>query len=69
MGFRKSNHRGSSPVRCPTCGRMIDPLITAVMPFCSERCQQIDLGRWFDEEIGLPVEPEIEFNEERSSED
>jgi endogenous inhibitor of DNA gyrase (YacG/DUF329 family) len=26
------------------------------MPFCSQRCQQIDLGRWFNEEIGLPVE-------------
>ena len=27
------------------------------MPFCSERCRLIDLGRWLDEEIGVPVEP------------
>ena len=28
------------------------------MPFCSVRCKQIDLGRWLDEEIGIPIEPE-----------
>lgn len=28
------------------------------MPFCSERCRQIDLGRWLGEEYGLPLEPE-----------
>ena len=33
------------------------------MPFCSSRCQQIDLGRWFNEEIGLPVEPSDEDEE------
>lgn len=26
------------------------------MPFCSERCQRIDLGRWLDERYGLPYE-------------
>ena len=30
---------------------------TTAMPFCSERCRLIDLGRWLDEEIGVPVEP------------
>ena len=28
------------------------------MPFCSERCRTIDLGRWLGEKYGLPVEPE-----------
>jgi endogenous inhibitor of DNA gyrase (YacG/DUF329 family) len=28
------------------------------LPFCSERCRQIDLGRWFSEEYGLPIERE-----------
>jgi len=27
------------------------------MPFCSERCRLIDLGRWLNEEPCLPVEP------------
>lgn len=26
------------------------------MPFCSERCQKIDLGRWLNEGYGLPIE-------------
>ena len=24
------------------------------MPFCSERCRRIDLGRWLDEDISVP---------------
>ncbi len=36
------------------------------MPFCSTRCRQIDLGRWFNEEFGFPVEsnPMDELTEE-----
>jgi endogenous inhibitor of DNA gyrase (YacG/DUF329 family) len=30
------------------------------LPFCSDRCRQIDLGRWLDERHGLPVELEDE---------
>lgn len=26
------------------------------MPFCSDRCRQIDLSRWLDERYSLPVE-------------
>ncbi|MBJ42175.1 MAG: DNA gyrase inhibitor YacG [Planctomycetaceae bacterium] len=55
---------GSRPqpvsVTCPTCGSVFHVQSTPVMPFCSTRCQQIDLGRWFGEEIGLPVEPDLE---------
>lgn len=28
------------------------------MPFCSDRCRQIDLRRWLNEEIAIPVEPD-----------
>ena len=31
---------------------------TDAPPFCSQRCRLIDLGRWLDEEIGLPHEPD-----------
>ena len=37
------------------------------MPFCSVRCQQIDLGRWINEEIGLPVEPDELWEDEEAS--
>jgi endogenous inhibitor of DNA gyrase (YacG/DUF329 family) len=28
---------------CPVCGK---PVIEASKPFCSERCRNVDLGRW-----------------------
>jgi len=43
-------HAASSPTgagsrnRCPICGRPADP---ASPPFCSARCADVDLGRWF----------------------
>jgi endogenous inhibitor of DNA gyrase (YacG/DUF329 family) len=28
------------------------------MPFCSERCRLVDLGRWLEEGYGLQIESE-----------
>jgi len=34
------------------------------MPFCSERCKRIDLGRWLDERYSLPYQrPEEDESE------
>jgi endogenous inhibitor of DNA gyrase (YacG/DUF329 family) len=44
--------------RCPVCQKPFDPEQSRTMPFCSERCKLIDLGRWLDEKHGLPLEPE-----------
>ncbi len=30
------------------------------MPFCSERCRMVDLGRWLDEGYSMPIEAEGE---------
>ncbi len=38
------------------------------MPFCSERCRRVDLGRWLEEQYGLPSEPEEEEEEEEEDE-
>jgi endogenous inhibitor of DNA gyrase (YacG/DUF329 family) len=54
-----SESAGSGPpvrtVRCPNCG---GPSIYApsnvYRPFCSERCRQMDLGAWANEEFSLP---------------
>jgi len=40
-------------VRCPICkGKIPTPKkgkkLPSIFPFCSERCKQIDLGRWLD---------------------
>ena len=46
---------------CPVCRKKFDSELTGqAMPFCSERCRSVDLGRWLNEEYGLPVEPEAE---------
>ena len=54
---------------CPTCGRRFLLDETQTPPFCSPRCQLIDLGRWLDEDIGLPFEGDpgdapVEYREE-----
>jgi endogenous inhibitor of DNA gyrase (YacG/DUF329 family) len=33
--------------RCPICQK---PSLPATRPFCSERCADIDLGRWLTEQ-------------------
>ncbi|MGB7325631.1 MAG: DNA gyrase inhibitor YacG [Rubripirellula sp.] len=41
---------------CSTCGQPFRIDETPTPPFCSERCQLIDMGRWLDEEISVPHE-------------
>jgi len=43
-------------LRCPICEKHFDPATSPAMPFCSERCRQIDLGRWLREVYSVPVE-------------
>ena len=38
---------------CPICGKTT---VTSYRPFCSKRCADIDLGRWFDERYVVPTE-------------
>ena len=45
-----------STIRCPICEKQFDPATTPAMPFCSDRCRQIDLGRWLRESYSVPVE-------------
>ena len=51
-------------LRCPICKREFDSASTPAMPFCSERCRQIDLGRWLREVYSVPVERDVEEDEE-----
>jgi uncharacterized protein len=45
-------------VRCPVCGKPFDLQQSEAAPFCSSRCRLIDLGRWLDEQRGLPIDPD-----------
>ena len=40
--------------RCPICRK---PTVHRYRPFCSARCADIDLGRWFTEAYRVPGEP------------
>jgi uncharacterized protein len=56
-------------VLCPTCGLPFESEGAPAMPFCSERCRLIDLGRWLNEEQRLPIEPaEDELLDDRENE-
>jgi endogenous inhibitor of DNA gyrase (YacG/DUF329 family) len=37
---------------CPICGKPTDP---AFKPFCSKRCADVDLQRWFAGSYAIPV--------------
>jgi uncharacterized protein len=50
--------------RCPTCKRASTREANKAYPFCCERCQLVDLGRWLNEEYRIPVEDD-EIEDER----
>jgi endogenous inhibitor of DNA gyrase (YacG/DUF329 family) len=43
-------------IRCPICEKRFDSEKSQSMPFCSDRCRQIDLGRWLREAYSVPIE-------------
>jgi endogenous inhibitor of DNA gyrase (YacG/DUF329 family) len=44
-------------LECPECGAKLEvPANHPTRPFCSARCKLIDLGRWFSEDIRLPIQ-------------
>jgi uncharacterized protein len=51
-------------VSCPHCGKKSEySPENSFRPFCSERCQLLDLGDWASEKFAIPVhameEPEL----------
>ena len=48
--------------RCPICGRAT---VAELRPFCSKRCADVDLGRWFSGQYRTPsLRPETEEDDE-----
>jgi hypothetical protein len=56
---RKPNERFRR-IRCPVCKKAGDWFAGKYGPFCSRRCQLIDLGKWLGEEhvTSEPLRPE-----------
>lgn len=45
-------------VPCPTCRQAaLYAPANPWRPFCSQRCRQVDLGAWANEEFRLPAQP------------
>ena len=42
--------------RCSYCEKVFDATSSPCLPFCSTRCQQIDLHKWMSESYSLPLE-------------
>ncbi|MBC7430278.1 MAG: DNA gyrase inhibitor YacG [Bacteriovorax sp.] len=41
-------------VKCPQCDTNFSYYESEFRPFCSDRCQKIDLGHWFKESYTVP---------------
>lgn len=54
--------------RCPICRQ---PAVHRFRPFCSQRCADVDLGRWVKGSYRVPTEeaPEAEAPVDRSQDD
>lgn len=51
----------AKPILCPICKKPVDPSSENV-PFCSDRCRLLDLGKWASGEyrVSSPVlDPEL----------
>ena len=61
-GQQKDDQRkasANSGLRCPTCGAPAAapaaPGERSPRPFCSSRCSDVDLGRWFQGQYAVPA--------------
>ncbi len=53
----------TNEVKCPTCEKLsVWDKNNSFRPFCSERCQLIDLGDWASESHRIPVGTHNEDN-------
>ena len=43
------------PTSCPICGQPAEA--PRLRPFCSRRCADVDLGRWFSGQYRVPGPP------------
>jgi uncharacterized protein len=59
---KKSKREKSTAPACPSCGKPSDALFR---PFCSKRCADVDLHRWFAGSYAIPVTADEEEDERR----
>jgi len=48
-------------VRCPACGGdSVYAPVNPYRPFCSERCKQLDLGAWANEDFRISTDGPVD---------
>ena len=53
--------------RCPSCRKkVVETTLRTLLPFCSQRCKMVDLGKWFNEEFSIPAADTLEDDEQFS---
>ena len=57
----QAKKHGASKRGCPICGR---PTERRFKPFCSHRCQDVDLARWLNGVYVLPTEEQPESGDD-----
>lgn len=50
----------SSQAKCSYCGNPYELADARHRPFCSRRCQQVDMRNWLTESYGMPFEGQEE---------
>lgn len=57
-------HKETVHIKCPTCHKTVTwDKDSPYRPFCSKRCQLIDLGAWANEENRLPSDSPVDEND------
>ena len=56
-------------INCPLCGEQTTWQDNPHRPFCSERCQLIDLGQWADESYRIQGSSQEQLFEDREIEE
>jgi endogenous inhibitor of DNA gyrase (YacG/DUF329 family) len=51
-----------APKPCPICGK---PAVERFRPFCSGRCKDVDLNRWFKGAYAIPAAESADDSEEQ----
>ena len=55
----ESHKPGAKQETCPICNKVS---VARFRPFCSERCADLDLGRWLKGTYAIPAEESEEEN-------
>jgi endogenous inhibitor of DNA gyrase (YacG/DUF329 family) len=55
-----SSMASTKTIPCTTCGKPTEYFVEPLGPFCSSRCQMVDLGKWMGEEyrVSEPLRPD-----------